>query len=258
MKAIILAGGLGTRLSEETAARPKPMVEIGGKPILWHIMKIYEAAGITEFIICGGYKSYMIKEFFANYSLHNSDITFDFSTGITQVHNQNISPWKVTVIDTGATTLTGGRLLRAGNLINDENFCMTYGDGVANLDIRDQIQFHESHQRMVTVTGVRTPGRFGFLEIEEDRVTKFSEKPDYDSTWINGGFFVINRKALQKIEGDNISWENEPLQQLAHEDQVRVWKHEGFWQPMDTLREKHALETLWESGNPPWKIWNNQ
>ena len=257
MQALILAGGLGTRLSEETVVRPKPMVEIGGMPILWHIMKLYEISGITEFVICGGYKSYMIKEFFANYELHNSDVTFDYATGETQFHRKNRMPWKITVLDTGQDTLTGGRLLRASKFINGDNFCMTYGDGVANLDISKTIKFHLQHKKMVTITGVRAPGRFGFLEIQKDEVTQFFEKPEQNSSWINGGFFVLNKKIFEYIDNDKSIWENEPLQKLSSEGQVKVWKHPDFWQPMDTLREKNLLEEAWKSGSPPWKLWND-
>ena len=257
MQAVILAGGLGTRLSEETTVKPKPMVEIGGKPIIWHIMKIYESSGITDFIICGGYKSYVIKEFFANYELHNNNVTFDYGSGQTTFHAKSQTPWKVTVLDTGDDTLTGGRLLRASEFIEGDTFCMTYGDGLADIMIKETLKFHSGHKKLVTVTGVRTPGRFGFLEIENDSVVRFSEKQELDSTWINGGFFVLDKQIFKYIDGDSTVWENEPLSQLTLDNEVKVWKHNGFWQPMDTLREKNQLEQFWLSGAPPWKIWKD-
>ena len=246
VQAVILAGGLGTRLSEETSIRPKPMVEIGGKPILWHIMKIYETAGINDFIVCGGYKSYVIKEFFANYELHNNNVTFDYALGETTFHSKGRAPWKVTILDTGDDTLTGGRLLRASKFLEGETFCMTYGDGLADIRVSKTLKFHSNHKKLVTITGVRAPGRFGFLDTEGDSVVKFAEKPEHDSTWINGGFFVLNTKIFEYIEGDKSVWENEPLSKLTLHNQVKVWKHSGFWQPMDTLRDKNQLEQYWE------------
>ncbi len=257
MKAVILAGGLGTRLSEETSMRPKPMVEIGGKPILWHIMKIYSAHGINDFIICCGYKSYMVKEFFANYFLHTSDMTFDIKNNKMEVHQNSAEPWKVTLVDTGENTLTGGRLKRVKDYIGNETFCMTYGDGVADVNIQELIKFHEEHKSLATLTGAQPPGRFGALGLEPDQnnITAFLEKPKGD-TWINGGFFVLEPQVLDYIAGDMVSWEMEPLKNLARQGLLSAYKHYGFWQCMDTLRDKMRLEELWELGKAPWKVWN--
>jgi glucose-1-phosphate cytidylyltransferase len=256
MKAVILAGGLGTRLSEETSIKPKPMVEIGGKPILWHIMKIYSYHGINEFIICCGYKGYIIKEYFANYFLHQSDVTFDMSSNEMKIHKKRVEPWKITLVDTGEHTMTGGRVKRIKNFINDgEDFCLTYGDGLANIDIKKLIDFHQKHRKLATVTSVYPPGRFGAVEIKESQVVSFIEKPYGEGGFINGGFFVINSKALNYIEGDNTIWEKEPLNNLAIDGELMAFKHKEFWQPMDTLREKNYLENLWDSGKAPWKLW---
>jgi glucose-1-phosphate cytidylyltransferase len=256
MKAVILAGGLGTRISEETHLKPKPLVEIGGRPILWHIMKNYSAHGVNDFVICCGYKGYLIKEYFANYFLHMSDVTFDMTSNQMQVHQQKAEPWKVTLIDTGEDTLTGGRLKRvAGYLKGEEAFCFTYGDGVSNVDIRASIEYHKRHGKLATVTAVLPPGRYGALERFGDRVTGFVEKPRGDGGVINGGFFVLSPKAIEYIEGDQTSWEGEPLTRLAQQGEIMAFEHQGFWQPMDTLREKTQLEELWASGNAPWKNW---
>jgi glucose-1-phosphate cytidylyltransferase len=256
MKVVILAGGLGTRISEETHLKPKPMIEIGGRPILWHIMKMYSYYGVNEFIICCGYKGYMIKEYFANYFLHMSDITFDMSNNSMQVHHGNAEPWRVTLIDTGDETMTGGRLKRIQPfIINEEAFCMTYGDGVSDVNIRDLITFHKRLGCKATVTATLPPGRFGSLDINGEKVSGFKEKPKGDGVMINGGFFVLSPSTLNLIEGDKTIWEQEPLEALAKEGQLTVFKHQGFWQPMDTLRDKKYLEELWASGNPPWKAW---
>jgi len=257
MKAVILAGGLGTRISEETQNRPKPMVQIGGKPILWHILKLYSAHGVNDFVICCGYMGYMIKEYFANYFLHMSDVTFDMSNNRMDVHHKNAEPWKVTLVDTGEKTLTGGRLKRVAEYVEgDEAFCFTYGDGLSDVDIAASIRFHQSHGRAATVTAVRPPGRYGAIECDEaNRVTAFTEKPPGDGGMINGGYFVLSPKCLEFIEGDSTSWEGKPLADLAERGEIMAFEHEGFWQPMDTLREKIHLEQLWESGNAPWKIW---
>jgi glucose-1-phosphate cytidylyltransferase len=256
MKAVILAGGLGTRISEETHIKPKPMIEIGGKPILWHILKMYSAHGINEFIICCGYKGYIIKEYFANYFLHMSDVTFDMQKNEMQVHQRNAEPWKVTLIDTGEDTLTGGRLKRVENYLRDEEaFCFTYGDGVADVDISALVKFHQKHGKLATVTAVQPPGRYGALSLDNQLVKGFSEKPKGDGGKINGGFFVLSPKCLKYVENDLSSWEGAPLMQIAAENQLMAFEHEGFWQPMDTLREKNLLESLWESGKAPWKVW---
>ncbi|MAD12273.1 MAG: glucose-1-phosphate cytidylyltransferase [Flavobacteriaceae bacterium] len=255
MKAVILAGGFGTRISEETILKPKPMVEIGGKPILWHIMKIYSHYGINEFIICCGYKGYMIKEYFANYFLHQSDITFDMSNNEMKVHEERAEPWKITLIDTGENTMTGGRIKRIKDYIDDD-FCLTYGDGVANINISELIKFHKSHGKTVTLSSVFPQPRFGSLNIENNQVKEFLEKPRGDGGLINGGFFVINKKALELIVGDNTIWEQEPLNNLANNGELMAFRHEGFWQPMDTLRDKNYLEELWESRRAPWKLWS--
>jgi glucose-1-phosphate cytidylyltransferase len=256
MKAVILAGGLGTRISEETHLKPKPMVEIGGKPILWHIMKLYSAHGVNDFVICCGYKGYIIKEYFANYFLHMSDVTFNMANNRMEVHNQKAEPWKVTLVDTGDETLTGGRLRRVAPFIRDEEeFCFTYGDGVADIDISAQIQFHRAHGKWATVTAVQPPGRYGALQLDGSRVHGFTEKPRGDGGLINGGFFVLSPKCLDLIRGDDTSWESEPLMELANRSQLMAFEHHGFWQPMDTLRDKNMLEQLWQSGSAPWKIW---
>lgn len=256
MKAVILAGGLGTRISEETHTKPKPMIEIGGKPILWHILKMYSAHGINEFIICCGYKGYIIKEYFANYFLHMSDVTFDMQKNEMQVHQRNAEPWKVTLVDTGEDTLTGGRLKRVESYLKDEEaFCFTYGDGVADIDISALVSFHQKHGKLATVTAVQPPGRYGALSIDNQLVKGFSEKPKGDGGKINGGFFVLSPDCLKYIDNDQSSWEGAPLMQIAAENQLMAFEHEGFWQPMDTLREKNLLESLWESGKAPWKVW---
>jgi glucose-1-phosphate cytidylyltransferase len=256
MKAVILAGGLGTRISEETHLRPKPMIEIGGMPILWHIMKLYSAHGVNEFVICCGYKGYVIKEYFANYFLHMSDVTFDMAKNRMEVHHQNVEPWKVTLVDTGEDTLTGGRLKRVADYIrHDDAFCFTYGDGVSDVDIRQSIQFHQQHGRLATVTAVQPPGRYGALERAGNQVTGFIEKPRGDGGMINGGFFVLSPGCLDLLKNDQTSWEGEPLTQLAQMNQMMAFEHHGFWQPMDTLRDKNMLEDLWNSGRAPWKIW---
>ena len=256
MKAVILAGGLGTRISEETHLKPKPMIEIGGKPVLWHIMKMYSAHGVNDFVICCGYKGYLIKEYFANYFLHMSDVTFDMAKNQMQVHQQKAEPWKVTLIDTGEDTLTGGRLKRVADYIkNEESFCFTYGDGVSNIDIRASIEFHQRHGKLATITAVLPPGRYGAMERVGDKVISFIEKPRGDGGVINGGFFVLSPKVLDFIEGDQTGWESEPLARLAQQGEMMAFEHQGFWQPMDTLREKNMLEELWASGQAPWKIW---
>ena len=256
MKAVILAGGLGTRISEETHLKPKPMIEIGGKPILWHILKMYSAHGVNDFVICCGYKGYVIKEYFANYFLHMSDVTFDMADNRMIVHHQKAEPWKVTLVDTGDDTLTGGRLKRVADYIkNEETFCFTYGDGVSDFDIGASIKFHQKHGKLATVTAVQPPGRYGALERSGDRVIIFVEKPRGDGDLINGGFFVLSPKCLELIEGDQTAWESFPLSQLAKMKEVMAYEHQGFWQPMDTLREKTLLEQLWATGKAPWKIW---
>ena len=256
MKAVILAGGFGTRISEETMLKPKPMIEIGGKPILWHIMKIYSAHGINDFVICCGYKGYVIKEYFANYFLHMSDVTFDMSSNKMEIHRNNSEPWRVTLIDTGEHTQTGGRLKRVkAYLAGEKAFCFTYGDGVGDINITKLIDFHYKHGRLATVTATRPPGRFGALKIQDDRVVSFEEKPQGDGGWINGGFFVLSPKVIERIEGDHTIWEREPLEGLARDAELSVYCHSGFWRPMDTLRDKHYLEELWTSGKAPWKIW---
>ena len=256
MKCVLLAGGLGTRISEETHLRPKPMISIGGRPMLWHIMKLYSAHGVNDFIICCGYKGYVIKEYFANYFLHMSDVTFDVSRNTMEVHQRKAEPWKVTLVDTGDDTQTGGRLRRVSDYIKkDEAFCFTYGDGVSDVDISAAIKFHQTHGKSATVTAVQPPGRYGALEQSGDQVTAFVEKPRGDGGFINGGFFVLSPKCLELIEGDNTSWEGAPLTQLAKTNEMMAFEHRGFWQPMDTLRDKYLLEDLWSSGKAPWKIW---
>ncbi|WP_077082362.1 glucose-1-phosphate cytidylyltransferase [Mycobacterium numidiamassiliense] len=256
MKAVLLAGGLGTRLSEETTIRPKPMVEIGGRPILWHIMKLYSHHGINDFVVCCGYKGYVIKEYFANYFLHMSDVTFDMSANEMEVHRRHAEPWRVTLVDTGENTLTGGRLKRVGGYIrDDEAFCFTYGDGLSDVNIGASIDFHRQHGRLATVTAVLPPGRYGAIECTGDRVTRFAEKPRGDGGLINGGFFVLSPSVLEYIEGDQTSWEGPPLACLAADGEMMAFEHSGFWQPMDTLRDKNMLEELWSSGEAPWKCW---
>jgi glucose-1-phosphate cytidylyltransferase len=256
MKAVILAGGLGTRISEETHLKPKPMIEVGGKPILWHIMKLYSSHGVNEFVICCGYKGYVIKEYFANYFLHMSDVTFDMASNRMEVHHQKAEHWKVTLVDTGENTLTGGRLKRVANYIQDEpHFCFTYGDGLSDVNISQLLAFHRQHGKWATVTAVQPPGRYGALQMRGADVTGFTEKPRGDGAMINGGFFVLSPKCLDFIEGDETSWELEPLAELAARSQLAAFEHDGFWQPMDTLRDKNSLESLWDSGRAPWKIW---
>ncbi|WP_413193900.1 glucose-1-phosphate cytidylyltransferase [Pararobbsia alpina] len=255
MKAVILAGGLGTRISEETAVKPKPMVEIGGRPILWHIMKIYSAHGVNDFVICCGYKGYVIKEYFANYFLHLSDVTFDMSQNTMEVHQRKAEPWRVTLVDTGDATQTGGRLKRVAPYLGSEDFCMTYGDGVGNIDITKTIAFHKSHGRLATMTATQPPGRFGALSIDGTAVRSFVEKPAGEAGWINGGFFVLSPRVLDLVDGDETLWERQPLEKLASSDQLQVYEHSGFWQPMDTLRDKNHLEDLWAAKKAPWKVW---
>ncbi len=256
MKSVILAGGLGTRISEETHLKPKPMIEIGGKPVLWHIMKLYSAHGVNDFVVCCGYKGYLIKEYFANYFLHMSDVTFDMANNRMEVHEQHAEPWKITLVDTGDDTLTGGRLKRVSDYIKDEEtFCFTYGDGLSNVDIQASIQFHCKHGKLATVTAVQPPGRYGALTRSGDQVTGFTEKPRGDGGLINGGFFVLSPKVLDVIDGDQSSWEGEPLNRLAAMGEMMAFEHQGFWQPMDTLRDKVLLEELWATGKAPWKIW---
>jgi len=256
MKAVILAGGLGTRISEETHLKPKPMIEIGGKPVLWHIMKMYSAHGLNDFVICCGYKGYIIKEYFANYFLHMSDVTFDMSNNRMEVHQKNAEPWKVTLVDTGDNTLTGGRLRRVFEHIKDEEaFCFTYGDGVSDIDITAEIALHKAHGKLATVTAVQPPGRYGALQITGHEVKGFTEKPRGDGGLINGGFFVLSPRCIDRIADDQSSWEGEPLAGLAADGELMAFEHDGFWQPMDTLREKNLLEELWQSGKAPWKVW---
>ncbi|MDR7308882.1 glucose-1-phosphate cytidylyltransferase [Rhodoferax saidenbachensis] len=256
MKAVLLAGGLGSRISEETHLKPKPMVLIGGKPILWHIMKMYSSHGVNEFVICCGYKGYVIKEYFANYFLHMSDVTFDMADNRMEVHQHKAEPWRVTLVDTGEETLTGGRLKRVASYIEkEEAFCFTYGDGVSDVNIGASIAFHRKHGKLATVTAVQPPGRYGALNREGDQVTGFTEKPRGDGGLINGGFFVLSPKCLDFIDGDTSSWEGEPLVELAKRGEMMAFEHEGFWQPMDTLREKNLLEDLWATGKAPWKSW---
>jgi glucose-1-phosphate cytidylyltransferase len=256
MKAVIFAGGFGTRISEETDLKPKPMIEIGGKPMLWHIMKMYSKYGVNDFIICCGYKGYVIKEYFANYFLHQSDVTFHMSENRMEVHNRRTEPWKVTLVDTGESAQTGGRLLAVSQFLNnDESFCLTYGDGVSDVDIAASIKFHEEHGKLATVTSVFPPGRFGALEIEGSSVKSFMEKPKGDGGMINGGFFVLSPKVLNRIEGPETFWEHEPLKSLAVDGELMAFEHQGFWQPMDTLRDKMLLEGLWANNKAPWKTW---
>lgn len=254
MKAVILAGGLGTRISEESVLRPKPLIEIGGKPILWHIMKTYAAHGVNEFIICCGYKGYMIKDYFLNYYLHQSDVTVDLETNETHLQRLVAEPWKVTLADTGEDTMTGGRLKRIKDYVKDEEFFFfTYGDGVADINVTAQLAHHKAHGKLATITAVQPPGRYGALDLDGDRVRDFVEKPRGDGGWINGGYFVLSPKVIEAIEGDDTSWEGDPLTQIAHDNQLNAYFHKGFWQPMDTLRDKNHLEELWDSGKAPWK-----
>jgi glucose-1-phosphate cytidylyltransferase len=255
MKAVILAGGLGTRLAEETSIRPKPMVEVGGRPILWHILKHYSRHGINEFVVCLGYRGYVIKEYFANYFMHMSDITFDLAKNEMEICQRHCEPWRVTLIDTGEETQTGGRLRRVAKYVGDETFCFTYGDGVSDVDVTELVAFHRKQGRLATLTAVQPQGRFGALDIEGARITRFEEKPQGDGTWVNGGFFVLEPRVLSYIEGDATPWEREPLETLAREGQLSAWAHRGFWQPMDTLRDKMKLEDLWQRGVAPWKTW---
>lgn len=256
MKAVLLAGGLGTRISEETHLKPKPMIEIGGKPILWHIMKIYSEHGVRDFVVCCGYKGYLIKEYFANYFLHMSDVTIDMTKNEMKLHQQKVEPWKITLVDTGEDTMTGGRLKRVAQYLDEnESFCFTYGDGLSNVDIRDSINFHRNHGKLATVTAVIPPGRYGALERSGDLVTSFVEKPPGDGGMINGGFFVLSPKVLDFIDGDQSIWEGEPLGSIAQSGEMMAFEHHGFWQPMDTLRDRNLLEELWVSGKAPWKVW---
>ena len=255
MKAVILAGGLGTRISEESHLKPKPMIEIGGKPILWHIMKMYSHHGINDFIICLGYKGYVVKEYFANYFLHMSSVTFDLANNKMEVHEHNAEPWRVTLVDTGDTTMTGGRLKRVAHYLGDDDFCFTYGDGVSSVNITQLIAFHKKNGTAATVTAVQPPGRFGVLSMEGRLITGFEEKPEGDRNWLNGGFFVLSRKALDYIEGDATIWERAPMETLAREGNLGAYVHNGFWQCMDTLRDRQHLEDLWAAGHAPWKVW---
>ena len=255
MKCIILAGGFGTRISEETTLKPKPMIEIGGKPILWHILKIYSHFGINDFVICCGYKGYVIKEYFANYSLHTSDVTFDLADNTMHVHHRKTEPWRVTLVDTGDVTQTGGRIKRVASYIGNDDFCLTYGDGVGNVDVAKSIAMHKLHGKLATMTAVQPPGRFGALSLADGVVKDFLEKPQGDSGWINGGFFVLSPKVLELIDNDATLWEGSPLQTLAAQGELCAYEHRGFWQPMDTLRDKTLLEELWSKGAAPWKVW---
>ncbi|MGI0056563.1 MAG: glucose-1-phosphate cytidylyltransferase [Nitrosarchaeum sp.] len=255
MKAVILAGGLGTRISEESSLKPKPLIDIGGMPLLWHIMKIYSKYGINDFVICCGYKGYMIKEYFANYSLHMSDVTIDMKNNSMQVHHKSVEPWKVTLVDTGLDTMTGGRLGRVKKYVEDDTFCFTYGDGLADINISELVNFHRNKKKIATITAVQPPGRFGILEIDKDDVLAFKEKPAGDGGWINGGYFVLESKVFDYIKGDSTVWERDPLERLAHEGQLSAYRHKKFWHPVDTLRDKNYLESLWNSGKADWKIW---
>lgn len=255
MKAVILAGGLGTRIAEETSVRPKPLVEVGGKPILWHIMKIYSAHGVNEFVVCCGYKGYLIKEYFANYFMHMSDVTFDVTKNSMQVHERYAEPWKITLVDTGENTMTGGRLKKVQSYLGDDDFCFTYGDGLGDINITALVEFHKSHGKHATVTAVQPPGRFGALEMQGTEVQSFLEKPNGDGMYINGGFFVLNPKVIDLIDDDSSIWERKPLETLAATRQLQAFRHDRFWQPMDTLRDRQYLEELWQSGSAPWKVW---
>lgn len=255
MKAVILAGGMGSRLSEETSLRPKPMLEIGGRPILWHIMKLYAAHGVNDFIICCGYKGYVIKEYFANYFLHMSDVTFDIEHNKMEVHQRFAEPWRVTLVDTGIATHTGGRIKRVKPYLGDEDFCLTYGDGVADVNIGKLVEFHNKEGKLATVTAVQPPGRFGVLELEGNLIRRFQEKPSGAGSWISAGFFVLSPKVVDYIEGDATPWEKEPMERLAKEGELNAFCHDGFWQSMDTLRDRQYLESLWQSGKAPWQVW---
>jgi glucose-1-phosphate cytidylyltransferase len=256
MKAVILAGGAGTRIADETELKPKPMIEVGGKPILWHIMKFYSGHGVNEFVVCCGYQGYLIKKYFANYFLKMSDVTFDMERNTMEVHRQQAEPWKVTLVDTGDNTLTGGRLKRVASFLEDEDeFCFTYGDGVTDLDVTAQIAYHRSHGKWATLTAVQSPGRYGALQLSRRRVKGLIEKPSGNGAVINGGFFILSPKCLDLIEGDDTSWESKPLSRLAEKSELMAWEHLGFWQPLDTPRDRNHLEDLWDSGNPPWKNW---
>ena len=257
MKAVILAGGMGTRISEESQTKPKPMIEIGGKPILWHILKIYSHHGINNFVICCGYKGYMIKEYFANYFLHNSDVTFDLKSNSVKIHQNKSEPWNITLVDTGEQTLTGGRLKRVSKYIGNEDFCFTYGDGLSDLNLNELISFHKKKGGLATLAGVQPPGRFGALNLNGDKVINFKEKPDGDGGWINGGFFILSPKVLNYIENDQTIWEKDPIEKLSSEGNLFVFKHSGFWMSMDTMRDKNALEEMWKKNNAPWKIWED-
>jgi len=256
MKAVILAGGLGTRISEETHLKPKPMIEIGGKPLLWHIMKLYSSHGVNDFIICCGYKGYVIKEYFSNYFLHMSDVTFDMSSNKMEVHERKAEPWRVTLVDTGEETMTGGRLKRVRDYIGEDDFCFTYGDGLSDVDISRLIQFHKVHGKLATLTAAQPPGRFGALNLSGESIAGFQEKPDGDGSWINGGFFVLSPKVIDYIEGDATIWERDPMENLTRDEQFHAYRHSGFWQPLDTLRDKVHLEELWQSGSAPWMTWD--
>lgn len=255
MKAVILAGGFGTRITEETQLKPKPLIEIGGMPLLWHIMKIFSHYGINDFVICCGYKGFMIKEYFANYSLHKSNITFNLKENSTHVHSSNVEPWKITLVDTGLNTMTGGRLKKVKEFLDDESFCFTYGDGLSDINLKELIDFHKNQNTLATVTGVRPPGRFGAMSISNNKVTKFQEKPEGDGDWINGGFFVLEPKIFDYLTDDKTIWEREPLEKLSSDNQLSSYLHSGFWQPVDTLRDKNNLEELWKSNKAPWKKW---
>ncbi len=255
MKAVILAGGFGTRISEETMLKPKPMIEIGGKPILWHIMKIYSSFGINEFIICLGYKGYIVKEYFVNYFLHMSDVTIDMKNNSTQIHQNHAEPWKITLVETGENSMTGGRLKRVAPYLDDEDFCFTYGDGLSNVDIPKVIQLHQSQKNLATLTAIRPPARFGAIDVEGSKITSFQEKPFGGSGWANGGFFVLSPEVINYIEGDSTVWEREPLERLAKENRMGAYQHDDFWYAMDTLRDKNNLEEMWMQGNAPWKVW---
>lgn len=255
MKAVILAGGLGTRISEESHLKPKPMIEVGGKPIIWHIMKIYSTYGVNDFIVCLGYRGYMVKEYFANYFLHQSDVTFDMASNEMHIHQNSAEPWRVTLVDTGEATMTGGRLKRVQPYLGEDDFCFTYGDGVSDVNIANLIAFHIAQKRLATLTAVQPPGRFGALNFDGTKITSFEEKPQGDGGWINGGFFVLCPKVLDYIQDDSVIWERSPMEQLARDGQLGAFFHKGFWQPMDTLRDKNHLEELWASGEAPWKVW---
>ena len=258
MKAVILAGGFGTRISEESSIKPKPMVEIGGKPILWHIMKIYSAHGINDFVICCGYKSYLIKEYFSNYYLHCADVTFDLRNNEMEVHSSSVEPWRVTLVETGDETLTGGRLKRVRHHLGDETFCFTYGDGVSNVNIGKLVEFHKTQGKLATLTAVQPPGRFGAFQLGhgDSQVATFKEKPEGDGAWVNSGYFVLEPDVIDYIDDDATSWEKKPMEKLATDGQLLAFRHHDFWQPMDTLRDKHVLEDLWQSGQAPWKVWD--